>query len=945
MTERSARLEAVLTDHYQLERELGAGGMATVYLALDTKHHRRVAIKVLRPELAASLGSERFLREIEIAAGLHHPHILPLYDSGGEGDVLFYVMPYVEGQSLRDRVAKAGALPIDESVRIIREVADALAYSHQHGLVHRDIKPENILLSGAHALVTDFGVAKAVSDATAAHLTATGVALGTPAYMAPEQATADPHLDHRVDIYALGVTAYEILAGRPPFAGTNPQQVIAGHLTRSVEPLAVHRPSVPAALEAVVMRCLEKNPADRWQSAGDMLRALEAIATPSGAITTSPASDSAKPPRSARPIAGRARRRRLIGAVLVPVVLAAIGTAWFVQVGRAGTLIGDDVLAENDVVLVSEFENRTPDSTLAATVTDAIRVELQQSRAVRVMSQAAMWAGLGRMGLEHATALPEPKVQELAEREGAKAFVVGDIARLGAGYQITARVVATAGGNEALTARATAPDESGLIGAVEEVGRALRRGIGESLRSVWAAPPLAQVTTASLPALRAYTAAARAETEGQRPRAITLAKEALALDTTFAAAWGLLYVIHSNMGSVGLAAEAAERAFRLKDRLSDVERLRVEARYHSIRGEDAEEEAAWMRLAALGRDEVNYANMLLGQGRLVEAEAMARRGIVSNPRSPVSYWNLAEAQVALGRFTAAESTAALIASRLPENPYRYWIAAYIPLARRDLDAVEAYLATPDGPKVPEVEGLRCFLDFQRGRIRAWQRCPVRRGWSVENPGMILAEFRLTGDTARARQWTDRVLAAAPAERDPDDYPTNIVLLAETGQVREGQRLLDEWRARGGPTHPGFRSDSARAVGALAAAEGAWDRAITAYLAWNRSPMVSALHHYNRGLTEAGLILKQLGRADSSIALLERALSMPSITIGWVYEAGWYLPVVETLGELYEARGDPDRAAEYYRRYLDQFVDPDPFIAARVAAVRERLGRVTKAPTG
>src|SRR5688500_10700515 len=447
MTDPFGRLNAALTDRYRVERDVGAGGMATVYVAEDLKHHRQVAVKVLRPDLAASLGAERFLREIETAAKLKHPHILPLHDSGSADGVLFYVMPLVEGQSLRDRLVKGGALPIDEAVKIIREVADALAYSHRHGVVHRDIKPENILLSSGHALVTDFGVAKAVSDSKAAsNLTGTGVSLGTTTYMAPEQATADPATDHRADIYALGVMAYEILVGQPPFTG-NPQQVLAGHLTRRPEALSAHRSTVPPALEAIVMRCLEKNAADRPQSADAVVRALDSLATTTQVAAPATAAAIVRPKR---------RWGSVIAGAAAVVLLTAAGVAWFARVGRAGTLIGDDVLAENDIVLVSDFENRTADSSLAATITDAIRVELQQSRAVRVMSQAAMWAGIGRMGLEHGSALPEERVKELAEREGVKAYVVGEIARLGAGYQITARVVATAGGSEALTARATA---------------------------------------------------------------------------------------------------------------------------------------------------------------------------------------------------------------------------------------------------------------------------------------------------------------------------------------------------------------------------------------------------------------------------------------------------------------------------------------------------------
>ena len=206
--------------------------MATVYLAHDLKHDRKVALKLLREELSASLGKERFLREIKVAAALQHPHILPLYDSGAADDLLFYVMPYVDGLSLRDKLAKEGELPIGEAVRILRDVADALTEAHRHGVVHRDLKPENVMLRGRHALVMDFGVAKALSEATGRQsLTTVGVALGTPTYMAPEQAVADPHVDHRADIYAFGVVAYELLAARPPFTGASPQQMLAAHVT------------------------------------------------------------------------------------------------------------------------------------------------------------------------------------------------------------------------------------------------------------------------------------------------------------------------------------------------------------------------------------------------------------------------------------------------------------------------------------------------------------------------------------------------------------------------------------------------------------------------------------------------------------------------------------------------------------------------------------------
>jgi serine/threonine-protein kinase len=309
--------------------------MATVYLARDLRHERLVALKVLRPELAASLGPERFLREIKLAAQLQHPHILPLHDSGEAAGFLYYVMPYVEGESLRARLARQGELPVHDAVRILIEVTDALAYAHAHGVVHRDVKPDNVLLSGRHALVMDFGVAKAVSEATGRQqLTTAGVALGTPTYMAPEQATADPGMDHRVDLYAVGVMGYELIAGRPPFSGRTTQETLAAHITQPPPPLAAQRPACPPALEAVILCCLEKRPADRWQSADELLAQLEPILTPSGGTT----------PATTRPVEALAlrpasRRRWVAPAVLLVALAAALafilsGPAPEVRLGR-----------------------------------------------------------------------------------------------------------------------------------------------------------------------------------------------------------------------------------------------------------------------------------------------------------------------------------------------------------------------------------------------------------------------------------------------------------------------------------------------------------------------------------------------------------------------------------------------------------------------------------
>ncbi|MCI0372794.1 MAG: serine/threonine protein kinase, partial [candidate division NC10 bacterium] len=240
-----------LADRYRLERELGRGGMATVFLAEDLRHRRSVALKVLRPELGSALGAARFLREIEIAARLVHPHILSLLDSGEAGGLLYYVMPYLSGDSLRARLQREGELAVDVAVHVLRQVLDALAYAHSQGIVHRDIKPENVLFLGPHVQVADFGIAKALQAAgEGTALTVTGLALGTPAYMAPEQAAGGSHLDHRADIYAAGLVAYEMLTGSPPFSGRDSWQLVSAHLLLPVEPLDRVRPRIPPALAA-----------------------------------------------------------------------------------------------------------------------------------------------------------------------------------------------------------------------------------------------------------------------------------------------------------------------------------------------------------------------------------------------------------------------------------------------------------------------------------------------------------------------------------------------------------------------------------------------------------------------------------------------------------------------------------------------------------------------
>ena len=275
VTEELFRLQAAVAERYVIRRELGRGGMAHVYLAHDVRHERDVALKVLRPDIAASLGTERFLREIRIEAALQHPHILPLHDSGTADGLLYYVMPFVQGETLRARLAREKQLPLPDAVRIAREVADALGYAHSHNIVHRDIKPGNILLSGGHAVVADFGIARAITAAAGDQVTETGLAIGTPAYMSPEQATGESQLDGRTDLYALGCVLYEMLAGDPPFTGRTAQTILARQLHDPPPPLRSRRANVPPAVDQAVMTALAKVAADRFTTAAEFAEALE----------------------------------------------------------------------------------------------------------------------------------------------------------------------------------------------------------------------------------------------------------------------------------------------------------------------------------------------------------------------------------------------------------------------------------------------------------------------------------------------------------------------------------------------------------------------------------------------------------------------------------------------------------------------------------------------
>ena len=427
----------VVSERYRITGRLGRGGMATVYLARDIRHGRDVAVKVVRAELAASLVSERFLREIEIVAGLHHPHIVPLYDSGAADGILYYVMPYEIGQSLRERLLRDGPLPIDDALVILRDVCDALAYAHEHGIVHRDIKPDNVLLSGRHAMVSDFGVAKALSAAVggderperaapARVLTTPGVTLGTPAYMAPEQITADPRIDHRADIYAVGVLAYEILTGRPPFQSEEPHEVRAAHLSRAPELLTTHRPELPAELDALVMKCLEKHAGDRWQSADELLSRLESLQTPRGGHTIA----SSAPTRAPTPAPSQRRRAVRFGGaalLLLAVLFGAIRT-WVARTGVAPARTKGPSIA---VLPLANLSTDPRDAALADRMTDELIAALAGQDNARVIASTSVSAFRGQ----------RMDVRAIADSLGVSSILEGGFGKVGSRLRLDVRLV------------------------------------------------------------------------------------------------------------------------------------------------------------------------------------------------------------------------------------------------------------------------------------------------------------------------------------------------------------------------------------------------------------------------------------------------------------------------------------------------------------------------
>ncbi len=1039
------RLQAALGETCRIERELGGGGMSRVFLATDTELGRRVVVKVLPPEMAAGVNVDRFRREIQLAAQLQHPHIVPLLTAGARDDLLYYIMPYIEGESLRTRMGRVGALPVPEALALLREIADALASAHAQGIVHRDIKPENVLLSGRHALVADFGVAKAMSASSGAtSLTSLGMALGTPAYMAPEQAAGDPNIDHRADLYALGALGYEMLCGRPPFTGPTPQSVLAAQVTQTPEPCTAHRPTVPPALAALIMACLQKHPSDRPQTADEVLVQLEALAlssaglTPAGStpVATEPvvrartiSSGTAAAIRAGHPgrvaamflgagalvlavvyllvqqlglpdwvwigaivllalglpimlLTGLVERRRalarttaaapdaggwhgwftwrraVMGGVAAFAVLGLVAAGYtamrLLGIGPVGTLVASGVLSERDPLLVADFENHTNDSTLGSTVTEALRIDLAQSAVVRLLDERAVSGALGRMNRPRDTPMTPTVASEMAEREGLKAIIVGQIDPIGTGYVLSARIVSPADNATLVAVRETAADGNALIGAVDRLSSHLRERIGESLRTIRANQPLAQVTTGSIDALRAYTEGLQLEKEGAYDRALEKLGEATTLDSTFAMAWRKQAVILSNtFASRERTVAAATRAYQYRDRLPEIERLHAIAFYYRIVEPDQEKSArAYQAVLERNPDDlVSLNNLALVYGsrrQYAAAESLYRRAATLDTTSRTFGGNLIEtlvnegkvdeADTVLDRYLAAPVThelflpwkgAMFALNGLPDSAHAVWeglLAGDPDLAAQDFLNYEMYSLDRLHGKLDESARHGQTL-MKVGRERGIKATPIFDLIDRSRKKLVYEN-----DPEGAARLLDSDLRRFPLDSIPPadrPYLQLATLYAEAGPSERARELIEDY-------HRAVPESQRRAE---------WEEGIRGLLLLREGKAREAVPHLRYAADSScgrcgwalrlSAAFEQIGEPDSAIAALRKAVT-PDL-FGHENDFDTRAAMYRRLGELYEGQGNRSAAVEYYTKFVDLWKDADPALQPQVREVKQRLG--------
>ncbi len=567
MEDLALRLQAALGDRYRIERKLGAGGMAVVYRVHDIRHDRPVALKVFHPELAAVLG-ERFLQEIRVAARLSHPHILTVHDSGevasGEAGpgFLWYTMPVVDGESLRQRLLREGQLPVDEAVRIARTTADALDFAHANGIVHRDIKPENILLFAGEPMIADFGIALALGRVGQDRLTQTGFSLGTPAYMSPEQALSEAHLDGRTDIYSLGCVLYEMLAGEPPYTGPTPMAIVAKRLSEPLPRLRTVR-KVPEALEQAVHTALARNPADRFPTARDFARAL--------AETTSPVTGATAPVRRTRiPVS---KKTKGLAAVLLLALAAA--ASWIALVRRPPPTAPTQL-----AVLPFSVPGSGSFTYLAQGMVDLLSRNLNGAEALVTVDPGRVISttGRGELGV-----LDADRGREIARRLGAGQFILGSVVPSGGQLRIQAQLYQRdSAASPAVVQAVVEGDSAKLFQLVDQLAAQLlvRRGQGQGARLA----QTAALTTGSLAALKMYLDGERNLRAANYDSAISGFQRAIEVDSSFALAYYRLAVAAMGVGRMGLMNPAMGRALALDRRLSERDRLLLAALADLVRG-------------------------------------------------------------------------------------------------------------------------------------------------------------------------------------------------------------------------------------------------------------------------------------------------------------------------------------------------------------------------
>jgi serine/threonine-protein kinase len=735
-----ARLTTALADRYAIEREIGSGGMATVYLAQDVRHDRKVAIKVLKPELAAALGHERFLREITTTANLRHPHVLPLYDSGEAGEFLFYVMPYVEGESLRDRLSREKQLSLDHALQVARDVADALGYAHEHGVIHRDVKPENVLLESGHAVVTDFGIARAISEAGGDKLTETGIAVGTPTYMSPEHAAGSSDLDQRSDVYSLACVVYEMLAGEAPFTGPTADVVLRKHITAEPPSLAANRPDLPVNVASALQRGLAKTPADRYGAA------LQLIEDLTQTTATAP--------------------RRLRAAVLgVGVALALVAGGWLVT--RALSLGGSGV-SDPPRLVVLPFENlgSPEDEYFADGIADEVRARLTRLSGITVIaSQSALL-------YKNTTKTPQQIGDELDIDYILNATVSwqrtpGTPSRIRLRPQLIsasdAENVWADVYDEALTevfAVQTAIAER----VVEAMGVALGRGERRSLEAV---------PTANIEAYNLYLQGRFLLNQGGDGirKALEVFERAIALDSTYALAHAGIADVYAVIATFGdlppheafpRAEAAARRAFQLDSSLAEPRStLAGVAGFY-----DWDWKAAAREYRRLHELYPNYASgahpqfLYYVEERREEAIAEATRGVERDPLNPIAASSLGLLLIMDGQYPQADT-----------------------LLRSSLDVLRVWLSY-------RMLGLSYALQDRHAEAIAVLDTAVtlsgRHPWSVSVLAWSLAR---SGDRPRAAALLDELIS-----RRRDRYVQSSAIAIVSGALGRRDEIFD-WLER------------------------------------------------------------------------------------------------------------------------------------------------------